>query len=216
MVGILDLLRGYSAGGGWEEISQSPQSTCLGKSLPGITPPMRTVEDIIALLGGPEAAASHCGVGTEAIRKWRQARAIPAKHWPAVLSATGLSCPTCRARPAKPRRRSLPWPLPILPLMAPRAAWCWPMGRSSGAEASAPSTSAVGEVCFNTSMTGYQEILTDPVLCRPDHHLHLPAYRQCRHQPRGHREHHAGRARADRPRSDVTEPANYRSDQAPE
>ena len=31
---------------------------------------------------------------------------------------------------------------------------------------------AVGEVCFNTAITGYQEILTDPVLCRPDHHLH--------------------------------------------
>ena len=25
-----------------------------------------------------------------------------------------------------------------------------------------------GEVCFNTSMTGYQEILTDPELPRPD------------------------------------------------
>ena len=24
------------------------------------------------------------------------------------------------------------------------------------------------------------------LLRRPDHHLHLPAYRQCRHQPRGH------------------------------
>ena len=33
------------------------------------------------------------------------------------------------------------------------------------------------------------------LLCRPDHHLHLPAYRQCRHQRRGHREHQPGRAR---------------------
>ena len=41
---------------------------------------------------------------------------------------------------------------------------------------------AVGEVCFNTAMTGYQEILTDPVLCRADHQLHLSAYRQCRDQ----------------------------------
>ena len=30
-------------------------------------------------------------------------------------------------------------------------------GRGIGAE-----TSAIGEICFNTSMTGYQEILTDP------------------------------------------------------
>src|SRR5260221_7855506 len=34
-------------------------------------------------------------------------------------------------------------------------------GRSIGAEAS-----AVGEVVFNTAMTGYQEILTDPSYCR--------------------------------------------------
>ena len=27
-----------------------------------------------------------------------------------------------------------------------------------------------------------------PVLCRADRHLHLPAYRQCRHQQRGHRD----------------------------
>ena len=37
---------------------------------------------------------------------------------------------------------------------------------------------AVGEVCFNTAMTGYQEILDRSVLCRPDHHLHLPPYRR--------------------------------------
>jgi hypothetical protein len=41
---------------------------------------------------------------------------------------------------------------------------------------------AVGEVCFNTAMTDYQEILTDPFLYGPDHYLHLSAYRQRRHQ----------------------------------
>ena len=25
-----------------------------------------------------------------------------------------------------------------------------------------------GEICFNTAMTGYQEVLTDPVVSRPD------------------------------------------------
>ena len=41
---------------------------------------MRTVEEIIAQMGGPEAAAQRLGIGTEAVRKWRQARAVPAKH----------------------------------------------------------------------------------------------------------------------------------------
>ena len=39
---------------------------------------------------------------------------------------------------------------------------CWPMAPCSGAAASARPRHAVGEVCFNTSMTGYQEIITDP------------------------------------------------------
>ncbi len=33
---------------------------------------------------------------------------------------------------------------------------------------------APGEVCFNTAMTGYEEILTDPSYARADRHLHLP------------------------------------------
>ena len=41
---------------------------------------------------------------------------------------------------------------------------------------------AVGEVCFNTAMTGYQEILTDPSYAGPDRGLHLSPYRHCRHQ----------------------------------
>ena len=43
---------------------------------------------------------------------------------------------------------------------------------------------AAGEVCFNTAMTGYQEILTDPSYAGPDRHLHLPPYRQCRRRTR--------------------------------
>ena len=35
-----------------------------------------------------------------------------------------------------------------------------------------------------------------PLLCRADHHLHLPAYRQCRRQPRGHRDDDPGRRAA--------------------
>ena len=45
----------------------------------------------------------------------------------------------------------------------------------------------VGEVVFNTAMTGYQEILTDPIYCRPDRHADLSAHRQRRRQRRRRR-----------------------------
>ena len=47
------------------------------------------VDDVIDRLGGLDAAARLTGVGTEAVRKWRQARAVPSRHWPAVIAATG-------------------------------------------------------------------------------------------------------------------------------
>jgi carbamoyl-phosphate synthase small subunit len=40
-----------------------------------------------------------------------------------------------------------------------------------------------GEVVFNTAMTGYQEILTDPSYTRQIVTLTYPAYRQHRRQP---------------------------------
>ena len=40
--------------------------------------------------------------------------------------------------------------------------WYWPMAPSSRDRGSARAARAVGEVCFNTALTGYQEILTDP------------------------------------------------------
>jgi Carbamoylphosphate synthase small subunit len=55
-------------------------------------------------------------------------------------------------------------------------------GRSIGAEGQ-----TVGEVVFNTAMTGYQEILTDPLLSSPDRDPHLSPHRQHRHQRRGFR-----------------------------
>ncbi len=123
---------------------------------------MLTVEDIIARLGGADAAARRCGIGTEAVRKWRQARAIPPKHWAAILQATGLTLPDLAA--AAP----LETPMPIIPprddappegataaLVLGDGTVLW--GRGFGAHAT-----TVGEVCFNTGMTGYQETLTDP------------------------------------------------------
>ena len=55
-------------------------------------------------------------------------------------------------------------------------------GRSIGAAGA-----AVGEVVFNTAMTGYQEILTDPSLLPADRHADLSAHRQHRRQRRGRR-----------------------------
>ena len=127
---------------------------------------MRTVEDIIGLLGGPETAARRCGVGTEAIRKWRQARAIPARHWPAILAATGL---TLSELPGAPPVAETPAPMAHPDMTKPEGATaCLVLGDGTvlwgigfGAH-TPPGNPPVGEVCFNTGMTGYQETLTDP------------------------------------------------------
>jgi carbamoyl-phosphate synthase small subunit len=136
---------------------------------------MRTVEDIIALMGGQEAAAQRLGIGTEAVRKWRQARAVPAKHWPAVLTATGLALhdlPKGTEAPPRKTRTETPdvstdptIPEGVVGSRAPEGATAalvladgsvfW--GRGFGAHGQ-----TVAEICFNTSMTGYQEVLTDP------------------------------------------------------
>jgi carbamoyl-phosphate synthase small subunit len=139
----------------------------LGSDFPHIGG-MRSVEDILALMGGPEAAAARCGVGTEAIRKWRQARAIPARHWPAVIAATGLALaelPGAPAASAVSQTETPPMPHAPDATTPPEGATAalvlgdgtvlWGMG--FGAHAT-----TVGEVCFNTGMTGYQETLTDP------------------------------------------------------
>lgn len=49
------------------------------------------IEEIIEKAGGAEALANLTGVGTEAIRKWRQSRAIPGKHWAALLRLPGIT-----------------------------------------------------------------------------------------------------------------------------
>jgi carbamoyl-phosphate synthase small subunit len=117
-----------------------------------------TVETVIARLGGPEASARLLGVGTEAVRKWRQTRSIPPRHWPALLAATGLGLDELPGAPVRAE--------PVGDDRAPRGATAalvladgtvfW--GRGFGAH----TAGAVGEVCFSTGMTGYQETLTDP------------------------------------------------------
>jgi carbamoyl-phosphate synthase small subunit len=124
---------------------------------------MRSVDDILALLGGPEAAARACQIGTEAVRKWRQSRAIPAKHWPAIIAATGLALsdmPGAKANDAPTEVPALsdantppPGATAVLVLADGTVFW----GLGLGAHGT-----NVAEICFNTGMTGYQETLTDP------------------------------------------------------
>jgi carbamoyl-phosphate synthase small subunit len=122
-----------------------------------------SVEDIIERLGGAEATAARLGVGTEAVRKWRQARSIPAKHWPALLAATGLALADLPgAAPSHEKASDMPdsntppaGATAVLALADGSLFW----GRGFGAHAAA---TVPAEICFSTGMTGYQETLTDP------------------------------------------------------
>jgi carbamoyl-phosphate synthase small subunit len=121
------------------------------------------VDTIIDRLGGAEAAARLTGIGTEAVRKWRQSGAIPSRHWAAVIAATGLTLFDLPGGPV-PAGGEAPAVAGEVPSGATAAlvlsdgAVFW--GRGFGARTASPAP--VGEVCFNTGMTGYQETLTDP------------------------------------------------------
>ncbi|MEJ0019436.1 MAG: glutamine-hydrolyzing carbamoyl-phosphate synthase small subunit [Acetobacteraceae bacterium] len=121
-----------------------------------------TVDAIIDRLGGAEAAAHLTGVGTEAVRKWRQAGSVPSRHWAAVIAATGLTLSDLSAAPVAPPAeaadRDAPPPGATAAVVLADGAVFW--GRGFGAHTAAPAP--VGEICFNTGMTGYQETLTDP------------------------------------------------------
>jgi carbamoyl-phosphate synthase small subunit len=113
---------------------------------------MIAVDMIVDRLGGQEEAARLTGVGLDAIRKWRQAGLVPSKHWGAIIAATGLTLADFQA--------GAPGPAPAgadAALMLADGTLFW--GRGFGAHAG---RGGVGEICFNTGMTGYQETLTDP------------------------------------------------------
>jgi len=124
-----------------------------------------SVDEIIERLGGAEAAAQRLGVGTEALRKWRQARAVPARHWPALLAVTGLELAELPGAPQRsepmpesgPSESDIPEGATAVLVLADGSRF-W--GRGFGAPTADPAP--VGEVCFNTGMTGYQETLSDP------------------------------------------------------
>ena len=116
-----------------------------------------SVDAVIARLGGAEAGARLLGVGTEAVRKWRQQRMIPSRHWPALIAATGLSLEELPGGMAAPEPMADTPPAGATAVLAlADGAVFW--GRGFGAYGAA----CVGEVCFSTGMTGYQETLTDP------------------------------------------------------
>ncbi len=122
---------------------------------------MLDIDTVIERLGGAEATARLAGVGTEAVRKWRQANAIPARHWPAIIAATGLTFSDLARQ--SPGRHSMTDPTDTpsgatAALVLADGTVFW--GRGFGAYT--PAKPPVGELCFNTGMTGYQETLTDP------------------------------------------------------
>ncbi len=136
------------------------------------------IDHVIERLGGAERAAALVGVGTEAIRKWRQSRAIPTRHWSAIIASTGLSFADLQglalqglalqglAEPGAPtvdagmpgQQGDAPPDGATAVLVLADGTRLW--GRGFGANST--DASRVGELCFNTGMTGYQETLTDP------------------------------------------------------
>ena len=130
-----------------------------------------SVDDIIQKLGGADRVAQLAGVGPEAVRKWRQARSIPSKHWLTLTAASGLTLSELAGTPPGDTAKQKSSPMPdsqttpnsIPPgataaLVLADGAVFW--GRGFGAHTG--TAVPVGEVCFNTGMTGYQETLTDP------------------------------------------------------
>ncbi|HXT79687.1 MAG TPA: glutamine-hydrolyzing carbamoyl-phosphate synthase small subunit [Acetobacteraceae bacterium] len=121
---------------------------------------MPTTDAVIDLLGGADAAAKLTGVTTEAVRKWRQAGAIPSRHWAAVIAATGLRLADLQAGTEAgdaELQADVPAEATAALVLADGTVF-W--GRGFGAHSA--TLPAVGEVCFSTGMTGYQETLTDP------------------------------------------------------
>ena len=122
---------------------------------------MANIEEIVDRLGGPDEAARLTGVSADAIRKWRQAGLIPSRHWPAIMAATGLSMADLQAADPSP---APPGADAVLVLADGQVFWGRGFGANTpaGVGASLGPGAGLGEICFNTGMTGYQETLTDP------------------------------------------------------
>jgi carbamoyl-phosphate synthase small subunit len=125
------------------------------------------IEPLLERLGGVDAIARLTGVGTETVRKWRQSGAIPSRHWQVFIATGHVSFAELSGGVAAEERveadadRGPTTGVPdgataVLVLADGTALW----GRGFGAHTNG--AAAIGEVCFNTGMTGYQETLTDP------------------------------------------------------
>lgn len=120
---------------------------------------MMDIDTIISRLGGIEQAARITKVSTEAIRKWKQARAIPSKHWATIIQETGLTLSDLQPNEIND---STPHTCPAganAVLLLEDGTILWGIGFGAY---SSKNNLAIGEICFSTSMTGYQETLTDP------------------------------------------------------
>jgi carbamoyl-phosphate synthase small subunit len=113
---------------------------------------MTSVAELLDRAGGPDRVAALCGVSADAVRKWRERAAVPPRHWPALAQAAGVEVGALAAL-STPERAEAPEATAVL-VLADGTIF---RGRGFGA-----ATTTVGEVCFNTGMTGYQEVLTDP------------------------------------------------------
>jgi carbamoyl-phosphate synthase small subunit len=111
-----------------------------------------SIADILHRLGGNDAAATLTGVSLEAVRKWRSGNAIPSRHWPAIMAATGL---TMEELMGTSHQAETPLGATACLVLGDGSVF-W--GRGFGAHG----TSQAAELCFSTGMTGYQETLTDP------------------------------------------------------
>jgi carbamoyl-phosphate synthase small subunit len=112
------------------------------------------LDTLIDQAGGPDHLAQLCGVSTEAVRKWRERGAVPGRHWATLAAAARVPLSALAAGPEPTEAQ----PATALLVLADGTVFS-----GQGFGATTPNGgSAVGEVCFNTSMTGYQETLTDP------------------------------------------------------
>ena len=110
-----------------------------------------SISELIDRLGGPDDAARLTGVSADAIRKWRSSNAIPSRHWPAIMAATGVAMEEL----APAAETDVPAGATAALVLADGSIF-W--GRGFGAHG----LSKPAELCFSTGMTGYQETLTDP------------------------------------------------------
>ena len=103
-----------------------------------------SIAELIDRLGGADAAATLTGVTPDAIRKWRGSGAIPSRHWPAIMTATGLSMEDL---PRSPLESDTP-PGATAALVLGDGSVFW--GRGLGAHG----ISKPAELCCSTGMTG--------------------------------------------------------------